>query len=315
MYNEKIELEQWTDIGYDIKENILYIFTDWSSRWVFSEVFKRKTWRHWWMGIWFVYIWNDFKIYWENHSDGLSYDKATNQEMELKAMVEWLTIAHDEWYDTKYDSIVVVTDSEFICKNRRNSLFKRPFNGWKTVQRNNVIHKDLRKKFNKIFPLIKKNTSFNTDWVKWHSWIMFNEKADESAGKSARSKNRVAFWWWKSERFFFLEKVDFDKDLPIYWVKNILIHVSNSVYTHGQYRFICEVVSPESKYFWYRTYIYTGDVMSAGVIYEVDIKNDNSYQIERIIAEYEKDEIREKILKYWKSEDVFYKSKNGKKKN
>jgi len=143
---------------------------------------------------------------------------------------------------------------------------------------------------------------------------MFNEKADESASKWARSKKRIAYWWWKSERFYFLEKVDFDENLPIYWEKNILIHVSNSRYTHGQYRFICEIVSPESKYFWYRTYIYTNSVMSAEVIYAVDIKNDNSYQIEKIIAEYPKQEIRYKILNYWKSEDVFYKSKNWKRK-
>lgn len=316
MQNEVIEIELWSDDWIDVDEDILYLFTDWSSRPLWNEKLKRKTWRHWWKWVWLVYIGKKWKIYWEDISDFVSYDKATNNDMELNAVIDWLSYILKFWWLDKFKKIKIMTDSMFLVDNRKKSLYRWQANWWKTMQWNRVVHTPERKQFSKLFSKISKSWwRIEFFWVKWHEWTFFNEKADESAKEWTRSKTRVKDSWGKGERYFFLEKVWFDEKLPIFWEKNILIHSTNYRRLYKwQYRYEIEIVSPESKYFWYRTYVYTENVMSAELIYEVDIKNDNSYQIERMIAEYEKEEIIKKILNYWMSEDVFYKSKNWKKK-
>ncbi len=303
-----IKLPPETDIWYDLNENILYLFTDGSSRKVFNKKYNKKTGRHWWEWARIAYIWTDYFIYWEDITEYISYDQATNQEMELKAVIDGLEyIINNNHFQKDFRKLIVVTDSEYVHKNWKFTRWKRQSRGWKTINNNYIMNKKLRKKFEKVYwKIIKVFNSFDVDWVKWHSDTYFNNKADKSAVQSAISQNRVKQEPWRWVRANFLESAGFDWDLDIKWEKWLLIHVTSYKWAQKWWkRYNCEIVSCEHQYFCKRTRIYTNLSVSSAYIYKVNIADDNSHQIEKIIEKFSKQEIKEDILKHWFNEKVF----------
>ena len=303
-----IKLSPETDIWYDLDEDVLYLFTDGSSRKVFNKKYNRNTWRHWWEWARIAYIWIDYFIYWEDITEHISYDQATNQEMELKAVIDGLEyiINHDN-FQKDFRKLVVVTDSEYVHKNWKFTRWKWQLRGWKTTNNNYVMNKKLRKKFEKVYwKIIKIFYSFDVDWVKWHSDTYFNNMADKSAVQSARSQYRVKQEPWRWVRANFLKSAGFVWNLDINWEKWLLIHVAGYKWSQKWWkRYNCEIVSCEHPYFCKRTRIYTNLSVSSEYIYRVNIANDNSHQIEKIIEKFSKQEIKDNLLKQWFNEEIF----------
>ncbi len=297
--------ELWTTIN----EGVIYLFTDWASRKTLNEKLNKKTWRHGWEWIRIAYIWKDFKIRWEDISDYKSYNQATNQDMELKAVIDWLNLLYENELTNTFRKIIVVSDSSYVIDNRKTALFYWSKNWWKSRYWVPLVHKKQRKEFYKI------NQKFSQQWikiiwkwVKWHKDNYFNKQADHSAVQWAISKSKIERWERRWVRRAFLKKLKFDDNININWEKWILIHITNHVNLWKWWkRYNCEIISPDHKFFRYIFYIRTNYNISSEYIYKVDFTDDNSHKIETIIEKYTKKEIKEMLLNYWVSNDVFYK--------
>ena len=297
----------------DINENILYLFTDWASRKVFNEKIKKRTWRYGWEWILLVYIDEKYELKKIDLSDYLSYVQYTNNDMELKAVVDWLKYLLQSELIQKYHKIIVATDSDYVCSNRDTAKYYRSRKWRKNSSWFWLVHKNLRKEFFKIVKSLSNLwVKSSPEWVKGHNGNEFNEMADQSARIWTCSKNKVPAQEGKWIRMPFLEVITFDNKIDINWRQWVLIHITNHVNLwHNWKRFNCEMVDWRNEYFRYRFYINTNKTLRSTYIYKVDIsgKDKHRHIIENIIWKYSKQEIKEKMLKDWISEDVFYRKK------
>lgn len=148
------------------------------------------------------------------------------------------------------------------------------------------------------------------DWVWSHQKddgkddrITYNNKADKSAVQWALSKIRIPWDWGLWVRALFFKKDALDKKkwfisfLPIS-EEVIYIHIYAYRKLKKGFRYNYELVSREHEFFTYRSYIwYTQKTLSAWIIYLVKINSNN--QIEEIVSEHTKQEIKEKMIKAW----------------
>lgn len=306
-------------IKYDLDEKTLYIFTDWASRSVFNKKLKRKTWRHWWVWIWFIYYDKNFNIIEEDKSDYISYTNATNIDTELWAAVDWLKLSLKENL-CLFKKIIVVTDCDFIHKNWINAVRwyrDHPWKYWVTLNWDPIKHK---KKWKELAKYAKKinfehKLKIDFEWIASHQKvdqidmrIKWNHKADKSAVKWAQSINRVTSNNTSVRSRFFKEKNRFKGwFIPIYWEK-ILIHIYKSDhYRNKQYRYNYEVVSRDNTYYMknWRLY-YDKKTLRATYIYLVKIRSDWSNQIEKIYKEFSKGAIKELMISYWIDTSVLF---------
>lgn len=308
-------------MNYDLEENTLYIFTDWASRPVFNHKRNKKTWRYGGMGIWFAYYDKDFNLIEEDKSDYISYTQATNQDMEL-----WASIAALE-YLTRLDvldfrKIVIVTDSQFLCDYWKCAVYGHRDKPWvwrKTKDGDLVKHKKERRKLVKYRKEVNSIHGKKVDFEKvkalhgkdnWNRTIYndYNDKADKSAVKWAQSQKRVLNNT-VSLRAPFFKNSKWNKETYLdISGQEIYIHIHNSTYYRKKwFRYNYEVVSWESPYYMQTARIhYDKKTLSAEYIYLVKIKDDWSHQIEEIISEHSKEEIKQKMIADWVDTSILY---------
>lgn len=291
-------------MDYEIKQWIFYIFTDGASRSVFNKKLNKKTGRHGWKWIRFVYYNKEYELIEEDKSDSRSYTKATNQDMELWSCIDGLKLVHNEDL-SNFHKVMIVTDSMYIYKNWSNAFYwNRERKGWKTIYGDPVIHKKERKELNKYMRKIPIKIDF--DRVKAHKDNEYNNKADKSAVKWAQNEKRILRNnSWTRQRFF-KDKTKVKSFLDVGWQK-ILIHTYfYRPLPKKRFRYNYEVVSRDNNLFRKTGWIfYDKWTLSSEYIYLVKIKNDWSNQIEKIINRYTKDKIRKKIINNWMDKTIF----------
>ena len=301
-------------IEYPIDEDIFYIFTDWASRSVFDNKYKKKIWRRWWKGIWFIYYikkWKDIILNRRDKSDYISYKGATNNDMEVNAALDALQLVVAEDL-SHFRKVFIITDSEYLCKcSKLAKSGIRNFTWWKTVDGDPVIHKRERKKLKKyvdnIYQEHKRYVDF--DRVKAHSKDENNKRADSSAVQWAQSI--IKRKWGNATNKARLFKKDENKITKGYldsigW-QQILIHTYlNKPAWKKQFRDNYEIVSWEDpEYFmkcWRVSYQWTP--LSSEFIYLVKM-SENGHQIEEILERRNKEEVIKEMLKDNIPVDVF----------
>ncbi len=298
-------MNKWLE--YPIDEKVFYIFTDWASRSVFNKKYKRKTWRYWWKWIWFVYYDEKFKLKTIDKSDYISYEWATNNEMELGACIDWLTKLLDENLEN-FKKIIIVTDSKYVYNKSFSILRWNSFNNLKTKDWDPIANekelKKLRKIICKIYQTHRKYVYF--DLVKGHSNNENNNKADTSAREWAQSNNRVKLNT-KTTRARLFKSKGAKSYIEEIWGKEILIHTYFNKYLWKKnQKDNYEIVSRDNKKFFMKCWRinYKGNPLSSEFIYLVKISN-NWHQIEEIIEEKNKEEIITEMLKDWIPLEVF----------
>ena len=97
----------------------------------------------------------------------------TNNKMELTAAIKAL-----EYYELKND-LIIYTDSKYLKDGIESWINNWKENGWKTSAKKIVKNKEL---WMKLDNLINKH-NVNWKWVKGHSGLELNEKADKLARK------------------------------------------------------------------------------------------------------------------------------------
>lgn len=292
-------------MDYPIEEDIFYIFTDGASRSVFNPKIKRKSWRHGLKGVRFIYYNKKYKLIKEDKSDYISYTKATNQDMELRACIDGLKLVYEEDL-SDFRKVMIVTDAMYVYSNRKNAFYwNRVRKSWKTIYGDPVVHKKERKELNKYMKRLPIHVDF--DKVKAHEDNEHNNKADKSAVKWAQSNTKVLWNDSGARSRFFKEKTKVKWFLSV-GGQEILIHIYLYRYLwKKQFRYNYEIVSRDHELFTKTGWIYYDKAtLRAEFIYLVKIKDDWSHQIEEILDKYTKDEIREKMINDGIEKDIFF---------
>lgn len=107
---------------------------------------------------------------------GAYSEQTTNNEMELKAVVEALKAT-----DSTDAVVAIYTDSKYVVEGANGWIFGWLKNGWKTKAETDVLNKEL---WQELLPLLNK---FEIDWhkVPGHVGIVGNERADTIASDFA----------------------------------------------------------------------------------------------------------------------------------
>ena len=298
-------------MAYEIYENILYIFTDGASRrWLWNKPARVGG-----MWIYFVYFDESWYEIQKDMSDYIGRIGATNNDMELQAAINWLKIANKMYDITPLKKIMIITDSEFVSKNRKNAYYgNRSKNNWKTFDKDPVIHKQQRKDLIKLIRDIIYNHKkwFDMDWVKGHSDDENNKRADKAAVQWALSPYRIkGSNSWVRKPFFKNAKRFKSKDWKFIPHKNkkIYIHVyaGRDLWNGRWQRMNYEVVSLDSDYFMFKWRLYHQRALSAEFIYLVELADDWSHKIINILEQITKPDMRKKIIESWLYENnIFY---------
>lgn len=120
---------------------------------------------------------------WFEHGHELSGSEpdTTNNRMELTAVLKAL-----EYLDGSTDArITINTDSQYVQRGVTVYMKKWTLTGWKRYDGTDVLNQDLWKELDAYVQYFGKALVFN--WVKGHSGIPSNEKADQLANSAANA--------------------------------------------------------------------------------------------------------------------------------
>lgn len=106
-------------------------------------------------------------------------ERTTNNEMELKAVIEALKAIKKP-----QTRVAIYTDSKYVVEGAKGWIFGWVKNGWKTKTNTDVLNKEL---WQELLPLLQK---VEIDWhkVPGHVGIIGNERADTIASNFAENK-------------------------------------------------------------------------------------------------------------------------------
>lgn len=128
--------------------------------------------------------------------------KTTNNEMELKAVVEALKVI-----GATKRPIHIYTDSKYVVEGATKWTFGWAKNGWQTKAKTDVLNSGLWKE---LVALLK---SVEVEWhkVPGHSGLIGNERADKIASQFAAGKTPILYAGAKDAYGHDIENVSFDE--------------------------------------------------------------------------------------------------------
>ncbi len=129
----------------------------------------------------------------------------TNNEMELRAVVEALKVVVDK---KQKQPVAIYTDSKYVVEGAKGWIFGWLKNNWKTKAETDVINKEL---WQELLPLLNK---VEIEWhkVPGHVGIIGNERADTIASDLAESKNVVLYNGPQSEYGLDISDTSYDEE-------------------------------------------------------------------------------------------------------
>jgi ribonuclease HI len=258
-----------------LRKNCLYIYTDGSS---FQKPRKGG------MGIRYVYL-DDIE---NEHSLDINiagYYGATNNQMELKAVIESLRELKHQNIPIYYNSIEVRTDSRYVVDNKIRAIYNWSKQKWLNQYGKPIENALLWKELIKILRSI--NCRVEIVWVKGHSKDLNNKVVDRLAKQSAKSLLKPPINVIKLRR----KKSDKSTKLGSVGMKGqrVSIHIINEEYLRLQniskYRY--EIISKRSPYYGNVDIVYSEiHYLKAGHKYFVIFnKDENNPRILKMIKE------------------------------
>lgn len=134
---------------------------------------------------------------------GAGKELTTNNEMELRAVVEALKIVPAE-----AGTVEVYTDSKYVVEGATGWIFGWMKNGWKTRDGKDVSHKEI---WQELIELLKQVT---VDWhkVPGHVGLVGNERADTIASDFGEKKAVELYNGKRTGYAYKIENVQYDKE-------------------------------------------------------------------------------------------------------
>lgn len=206
----------------------------------------------------------------------LGYRNATNQQMELQACIQSLKIlaGRSSPVDpSKYQKIIIKTDSKYVVENVGNARFSWPKSKWNTRDGAPVANTAQWKELIKKVDALPQRVDFQ--WVKGHRSSVFNKRADRLAKGSAKGSLQAPLTVTsvrrkKSEKTIERGSVNLSGQ-----ILTIFIITDEYLRTHHCYKYKYEVISKSSPYHRNVDLAYSDILLRAGHTYFVRFNDDS----------------------------------------
>lgn len=247
-----------------LRKNWLYIYTDGSS--------LPKP-RRGGIGIRYVYL-NEKEEEFRIDGNEFGYSSATNNQMELKAVIEGLKGIKNLDIPIRYNNIEVRTDSRYVVDNKNNAIYYWAKQKWLNQYGKPVENAILWKELIKVLMTIQ--CKVDIEWVKGHAKDTDQKAVDHLAKQSAQAPlypplNVVKLRRKKSKKKTLIGSVEMKG-------QRVTIHIINEEYLRLQrlskYRY--EIISKRSEYYGNVDFAYSEiHTLKAGHKYIVMFNKDN----------------------------------------
>lgn len=206
------------------------------------------------------------------------YYKATNNQMELKACSAALLEASK--MDRCWQSIIINTDSQYVCGNYKNAMYSWSKNKWMRRNGAPVLNADLWKEL--IKNIQKVGVFVEICWVKGHAKSEYNKMADKLAKESAKRANKAPLAPASIRRKKSNKKTELGSVKMLGQKITIRIIETKSL-KKGLSRHRYEVISKKSLYCGNVDFIYSEKLLRAGHEFYVLLNNDQNYpRVEKV---------------------------------
>ncbi len=130
-------------------------------------------------------------------------ERTTNNEMELRAVIEALRVVQDS-----SQTVAIYTDSKYVVQGSTGWVFGWLKNGWKTKAETDVLNKAL---WQELLPLLQK---VKIEWnrVPGHVGIIGNERADTIASDFAAKGSFDLYTGSQVDYSFDISDTSYDKE-------------------------------------------------------------------------------------------------------
>jgi ribonuclease HI len=200
------------------------------------------------------------------------YLGATNNEMELNAVIIALKKARPYLINRKFNRIIVFSDSQYIIENEGIAFFVWPKNKWLKRTGAPVLNAKLWKELNKI----RRNIGIRIEFikVKGHSSDVHNKAVDRLAKKSANNpRNKpISIRTVRRKKSKKITEIGSVKTFG----QRLTIRIIEGQYLEVQkiYRYRYEVMSKASPFFGNVDFIVSIEILKEGHIYYVKLNEE-----------------------------------------
>lgn len=216
--------------------------------------------------------------------DSPSYQNATNNQMELFAVIQALKHVESSVNFHKISRVIVCTDSQYVSENYSHALFNWSKSKWFLKNGAPVQNADLWKELVKVSSRIKCRVEIK--WVKGHAKNSDNNAVDKIAKHSAKSKIKRIFRPITVRRKLSPNKVNPGCIESVGQRISIRIITDEFLPIQKLFKYKIEVISKRSKYYNCVDFLYSKHLLKAGHSYVVSLKtNKNLLTISKILEE------------------------------
>jgi ribonuclease HI len=216
---------------------------------------------------------------------------ATNNQMELQAVIEALGMAtgrHPPVDPDSYKNITVCTDSMYVAENFPRALHEWSKTGW--TKRGGAPVANTHQ-WREIVKLVRRaarvRKRIDIEWIKGHKKDPYNRRADKLAKTSAKTPSSRVIRPARIRRKKSPNSVDIGS-IPMQG-QEVHIHVITDEYLpppHKCYRYMYEILDPESPYNELVDKATSNVLLNAGHYYRVRLNTDQSNpQIAELLEE------------------------------
>jgi len=150
------------------------VITEQETLWIYVDGSSRQGPRRGGIGVLFAWINAQGEEECLDVSPGIGFAGATNNRMELEAVVfalGELASRHPVIDVERYRKVIIRSDSLYVCENYQAALFRWPADGWMTRDGNPVANPDLWKEFRALVVKLDKERHVRVDvtWIKGKS--------------------------------------------------------------------------------------------------------------------------------------------------
>lgn len=251
-----------------IKEDTLNIFTDGS-----SKGSPRVG------GVGIHYVWINSNGYEDEYDlDEVGYERATNNQMELKACVIALKSSTMLEEIPRFLNTIIYSDSQYVVKNEWNSIKHWPGNRWRNRYQRPIDNVNLWKEL--VREKIKLYNNYKIQvryiWVRGHAKSKHNKIADRLAKESARKPFNPPLTYVAVRRKITKEVLKLGC-VPMKGERITIRIITSEKLPQGEWKYKYEVVSKKSNFHGKVDQIYFEKLFEAGHSYYVVVSNDNNY--------------------------------------
>lgn len=220
----------------------------------------------------------------EIEKDLLGYKGATNNQMELQAVILALKEAPNIPYSTRVQRIVILTDSKYVVDNFSRAVYDWSHNKWHKRDGAPVANAVQWKELLKTVKEVRMRVDFK--WVKGHAKNSYNKQVDKSAKSSAKGllQKPLIYTDVRRKKTTSMTKVG----SVILEGQRMTIRIVTCEYQRLQkvFKLRYEVMSPRSKYYGKMDFIFCNDALRTGHTYYVKVNEEpNNPRVLKVIRE------------------------------